>query len=339
MSAMAQAWGGPGGCGRLRSEPEDFRVEEILGFAPDGAGEHVLLWIEKRGANTGDVVEALARFAGVRASAIGTSGRKDRHAVTGQWFSVHLPGREEPDWSDFSGEHWWVQRAERHGRKLRTGTHRANRFRLRVRDFSGDRDAVEVRLARIATDGFPNYFGPQRFGQAGENLRRARALFAGSIRPRRSLRSIYLSAARSWLFNRVLAARVADGSWLQALPDDALMLAGRRSMFRCTGEETDLASRIVAGDLHVTGPLWGRGTRVAGTAAHAREREWVAGDVDLVAGLEAVGMEADRRALRASAAGLDWGFDDDTLELAFELESGVFATALLFEVVDTATVA
>jgi len=37
------AHGGPPLCGRLRVEPEDFIVEEILGWEASGAGEHVLL--------------------------------------------------------------------------------------------------------------------------------------------------------------------------------------------------------------------------------------------------------------------------------------------------------
>lgn len=335
MPVPHAAWGGPAGKGRLRTEPADFRVDEILGFEPDGEGEHALLWIRKRGANTAEVAAALARFAGVNGRAVGFSGRKDRNADTGQWFSVHLAGRDDPDWMVFGSDRWHVERAERHGRRLRTGTHRANRFRLRIRDFRGNRERLEHRMACLARHGFPNYFGPQRFGQEGGNVDGARALLAGRIRPRRGLRGIYLSAARSWLFNRVLDHRVATGCWLTPLADDALMLAGSRSMFRCRGDETDLAARIDACDLHVTGPLWGRGGAVAGPAALARERAWLADEDGMCEGLEAFGMRADRRALRALVTDPAWSVEGDAAMLDFTLPAGSFATALLFELVDT----
>ncbi len=335
-----QAHGGVAGRGRLRVHTTDFRVDEDLGFAPDGDGEHVLVWLRKQGVNTAEVAQALAAFAGVSARAVGTSGRKDRHADTGQWFSVHLPGRSDPDWEAFSCERWQVGEARRHRRRLRTGTHRGNRFRLVIRDFAGDRERLAARMQEIAEYGFPNYFGPQRFGRGGANIQRARDLFAGTIRPRKGVRGLYLSAARSWLFNQVLSVRVAEGTWLAPQMDDALMLAGTHSMFRCEGDEPDLEERIARCDLHVTGPLWGRGSRVAGPAAQARECAWLAGDTELREGLERAGLRADRRALRALASDVDWSLDTDdegrgTLELAFTLSSGVFATALLAEIVAT----
>lgn len=328
------AWGGPAGRARLKTEPADFRVDEVLGFEPDGRGEHVLLWIRKQGANTDEVAQALARFARVPGRCVGTSGKKDRNADTGQWFSVQLAGRNEPDWRDFNEERWRVERAERHGRKLRTGTHRGNRFTLCLRGFRGDRAAVDERLQRIAAAGFPNYFGPQRFGRDGDNLRRARALLAGELQCRRTARGLYLSAARSWLFNRILDQRVGDDTWCSPLPGDALMLAGTRSMFTCRGDEPDLAERIAALDVHVTGPLWGTGQPPVSPERLAAERTLLADEAALLTGLEATGMRADRRALRATAGAFARTWTDDVLELSFVLEAGSFATSLLFELVE-----
>jgi len=330
---LAHAWGGAPATGRLRTAPEDFRVDEVLGFEPDGRGEHAWLLIRKRGANSEDVARALARFAGVARRSVSYSGMKDRHAVTTQWFSVQLPGTADPDWSRLDAECWRVERASRHARKLRTGTHRGNHFTLRVRDVDGDREAVDATLRRVRDAGFPNYFGPQRFGRGGENLRKARALL-GDGGPRRRVRGIYLSAARSWLFNRVLDRRLREATWTEALIGDALMLAGTRSVFECRGDETDLAGRIDALDLHVTGPLWGRGRQPLGAGIARQEAAWLADDGDLCAGLEAAGLAAGRRALRAVTTNIDWGWAGDTLELSFTLEAGVFATSLLREIVD-----
>ena len=329
MEPFTPAHGGPVGHARLRSEPDDFRVDEVLGFEPGGGGEHAWLWVRKRGANSDDVAHALARLAGVRRRAVGTSGMKDRHADTGQWFSLHLPGRAEPDWTALDPELGRVEQARRHGRKLRTGSHRANRFEVRLRDVSGEREAIEDRLRAVRAGGFPNYFGPQRFGRGGENLRRARRRLAPGAAGR--ARGIQLSAARSWLFNRVLDARVRDGSWIRPLAGDALMLAGTNSVFECRGDDPDVRARVDAFDLDVTGPLWGVGRQPIGDACAARERAWLADEAELRGGLERIGMQARRRALRATAPDRRW--QDGDLSLAFTLGRGVFATSLLAEIV------
>lgn len=330
---LATAWGGPVGTGRIREQPEDFQVEELLGFEPGGGGEHAWLYVRKRGANTADVAAALARRAGVPVRHVGFSGRKDRNAVTWQWFSVHLPGRDDPDWSaELEDLGCVIESVRRAPRKLRTGVHRANRFRLRVRGVDAGIDALGRRLEQLRQGGFPNYFGPQRFGRGGENLHRARRALAQP--GRRRVPGIQISAARSWLFNRVLDERVRAGTWCRALPGDALMLAGSRSMFACDDEDPTVQERLDRGDLDVTGPLWGRGTLPLGAAVAEREADWLADEIELRAGLERIGARADRRRLRAPAHELAWSRDDEWLELRFVLPSGAFATSLLRELLE-----
>lgn len=335
MGDLHRAWGGPAGHGRLRAEPADFRVDEVLGFEPGGGGEHAWLYVRKRGMNTDDVAWALARCAGVARGAVGASGMKDRHAETGQWFSVHLPGRDDPDWEACAHAGWRVERALRNARKLRTGSHRWNRFALRLRALEADAGRLAERLDAVRAGGFPNYFGPQRFGRGGENLRKARAALAGRQGGRRRVRGLYLSAARAWLFNRVLDQRVADGTWCRPQPGDAMMLAGTRSVFECRGDEPDLEARVAAFDVDVTGPLWGVGTQPVSAAVAAREAAWLADEESLRAGLERIGMAARRRPLRARAHDLAWTLAGDTLELAFTLPRGAFATSLVRELLDT----
>ncbi len=331
MSAPVQAFGGAPARGELRRVPADFEVTEVLGFEPDGAGQHIWLWVAKAGANTGDVARALAAHAGVAPAAVGFAGRKDRSAQTRQWFSVDLAGRPEPDWAAPAEACWWIEAVVRHGRKLRPGTHRANRFRIRVRDVVGDRGAVDQRLDAIRAAGFPNYFGPQRFGRAGANLARARSALQRR-RPRAP--SMAVSAARSWLFNRVLAQRVADGTWDRALLGEALMLAGTRSVFIHDGSDPTVAERAAALDLDPTGPLWGRGQPPVDAAMAERETGWLADEAELRAGLERLGTRAERRPLRTPAEALDWCWDGGDLIVAFTLRRGAFATSFLAEVVD-----
>ena len=324
--------------GRLRAVPEDFVVNEVLGFEPDGTGAHVLLVVEKCGANTGWVASQLARVARVPVRDVGTSGLKDRNALTTQAFTLPWPIIAPIEAClAYAGEGWRVLSAARHGRKLRAGSHRANRFALRVRDLQGDRAALAARLETIRQRGVPDYFGPQRFGRDGGNLVRARAWAAGGDAPReRSVRGFALSAARSVLFNAVLAERVRRGDWDRLLPGEAVMLDGRRSFFRADDIDATLVHRCETMDVHPSGPLWGRGDSPAQGEALEVETAVTTAEPQLCALLAAAGLEHERRALRLPVHDLRWSLEVDDLTLEFELTRGAFATAVLHEIVQDA---
>ncbi|WP_140908299.1 tRNA pseudouridine(13) synthase TruD [Cognatiluteimonas lumbrici] len=338
MSGGTPAWprahGAPVLQGRIRDVPEDFRVEEIDAFAPSGSGEHLLLTVEKRGTNTAFAAKLIAEWAGVPESAIGYAGLKDRHAVTVQRFSVHLPGREAPDTAPLEADGTLrVLARARHARKLPRGALAGNRFTVVLRDVQGVRDAVEARLRSIASRGVPNYFGEQRFGREGGNVAGALAMFSGR-RMSRAQRTHLLSAARSQLFNRVLGARVAGGHWDAALEGEVWMLDGSRSVFGPVPFDDALAVRLADFDIHPTGPLWGRGELRSAAAARELELGALADDESLAlrAGLEAAGLSQERRATRLRPRELAWSWpDDDSLELRFELPAGTYATSVLAE--------
>ncbi|HEY9198053.1 MAG TPA: tRNA pseudouridine(13) synthase TruD [Gammaproteobacteria bacterium] len=335
---LPHAFGGPAATGQLRVEPEDFVVRELPVCEPDGAGEHVWLWVRKRNTNTEWVARQLARFAGVTPREVSFAGLKDRRAVTEQWFSLQLPGKADPDWSAARIEGVEILRAERHSRKLKRGALRGNAFAIRVRAVGGDPAGVESRLQAVLTHGIPNYFGEQRFGRDGGNLAAAAAMLRGEgPRVERHVRGLYLSAMRSFLFNRVLAARVDDGSWERALAGDALQLDGRRAWFVSAAEDEDIATRVAVLDVHPTGPLWGRGELPTQAAARALEEICLAPYRDECAGLERAGLEQDRRALRVRVQDLAWNWEAaDCLLLHFALSSGSYATAVLREIVSVA---
>ena len=337
VAALPYAFGGPSGTGRLRVEPEDFIVREQPICEPDGAGEHVWLWVRKRNANTDWVARQLARFAGVTPRDVSYAGLKDRHAVTEQWFSLQLPGKADPDWAAARIEGCEILRAARHSRKLKRGALRGNAFELRIRALNGACPDLEERLRAIAARGMPNYFGEQRFGRDGGNLAAAAALLRGEgPRVDRHVRGLYLSAARSFLFNQLLAARVRDGSWEQALPGDALQLDGRRAWFIADAADPDIEARVRALEVHPTGPLWGRGMLATQTVARTLEEACLAPYADWCAGLERAGLEQDRRALRVRVGELAWNWEaDDCLVIHFALPAGSYATALLRELIET----
>ena len=173
--------GKPIGTARFKARPEDFLVEEILGFEPSGEGEHCCLWIEKTDRNSNDVASYLAERLGIRKRLVSHCGLKDRHAVTRQWFSIHLPGQASPVAADLECEGLRVLAISRNARKLRRGSHDGNRFTIRLRGCGFTFAAASARWQQILARGVPNYFGPQRFGRNGDNLRQARRLFGGEM--------------------------------------------------------------------------------------------------------------------------------------------------------------
>ncbi len=328
-----RALGIPQASAQMRACPEDFCVDELRDGEPDGEGEHLLLHIRKRNRNTDEVARALARCAGVRARDVSYCGLKDRVAVTTQWFSVWLPGKPDPDWSPILDENLVLLGQARTRRKLQRGGLRGNRFTLLLREVQGDHEALEKRLAAVAEHGVPNYFGEQRFGRGGSNLAAAEAMFGGRRVKDRHRRGLYLSAARSLLFNEVLATRVRAANWRQALPGEALQLAGSRSFFVEDVIDDALAARLARGDVLPSGPLWGRGELPSVAAARALEEVVLASYTGFREGLEKAGLKQERRALRLPVAGWQWRWVDGggNLQLCFTLPAGSYATAVLRE--------
>jgi tRNA pseudouridine13 synthase len=336
MNESARAHGAPVLTARIRTSPEDFFVEELPAFEASGAGEHLLLTIEKRGLNTAFAAKRIAAWAGVEESAIGQAGMKDRHAVTRQRFSVWLPKRVAPGIDALQSDDLKVLEHAWHSRKLPRGALAGNRFVLVMRDVEGERAAIEARLQAIAEQGVPNYFGEQRFGRGGGNVQQAVAMFAGR-RVKREERSMLLSAARSELFNRVLAARVDAGHWNAALEGEVWMLDGSRSVFGPEAFTDELRARLDAFDVHPTGPLWGEGELRSDDVAREFELAVLAGDTAarIREGLERAGLKQERRALRLRPSELAWTWrDDDALELRFALPPGCYATTVLRELGD-----
>ncbi|MCP3869334.1 MAG: tRNA pseudouridine(13) synthase TruD [Gammaproteobacteria bacterium] len=326
---------GGGGCqGLLRVEPEDFKVVEIPLVEPDGSGEHCLLEIEKRNCNTEWVARLLSRHASVSPNDVGYAGRKDRNALTRQWFSVRLAGRAAPDWHLLESSELRIIRVERHSRKLRTGALRGNRFAIRVRQFRGETGMLSQTLAALGSSGMPNYFGEQRFGHDEANLQEARAMFEGT-RVKRHKKGIYLSAARSMLFNRVLARRVRDGTWNKPLSGEQFILDGSRNSFTVEEPDETIDHRLHGMDIHPSGPLWGRGRSEPEGESALLELEALRGMKAWQAGLERFGLKLERRALRAPVRDLDWTLEGDDLQLEFSLGKGSYATVMLRELIGT----
>ena len=311
------AYPASGASATLKLLNQDFIVTELPLQLPSGEGEHIWLDVEKNGANTAFVAQQLAEAAGVQERDVGYAGLKDRYAVTRQWFSIYLPKGETPDLTQLAHPEFKVLSQTRHVKKLRPGDLQGNRFRIVLRDVTGDPDAmkaIEANLRAIASQGVPNYFGAQRFGFEGGNVEQGRAMLAREIRVRNpKKKGIYLSAVRSFVFNEVLALRIQQGLWGKTLPGDVMDEAGLP-----------------------TGPLWGRG-RVSTTGeAQALENGVAERHATLCDGMEHAGLDQERRALVARPMDLSWEWPQaHQLVLTFALPAGNYATSVLNEVLLT----
>jgi tRNA pseudouridine13 synthase len=300
---------------RLRTIPQDFQVTEKLGWDFSGDGEHDYLWIEKTDANTEWVARQLALYADVPARDVGYAGLKDRHAVTRQWFSI--PRWNTPAWSRLELEGVRIVDSGRHLRKLRRGAHRANAFRIVLRhDATPDFDAVANRLAVIRQAGVPNYFGEQRFGREGGNLRLANDWAKGKRLPRHK-RGLAISTIRSFLFNEALAGRVSQGTWNRFVTGDLANLNGTGSIFDVQEIDDELRRRCDDMDVHPAGILAGAGSNI-------QAELWQTA-------LDKHRVEPGSRSLRLPVQDLTSENSDTSLTLSFTLDRGAFATAVLRE--------
>ncbi|MCH2173320.1 tRNA pseudouridine(13) synthase TruD [Myxococcota bacterium] len=320
---------------RIRERAEDFRVEEVPLYEPRGEGDHTFVHIEKRLRTTEEVARSLARAGGCSARDVGYAGRKDRVAVTTQWFSVPRLAPEEAVKLELPGA--VVLEARRHPHKLRVGQLRANRFRLVVRDVDPLQIAEASRTLNAFTrSGMPNAYGPQRFGRDGGNTQRALALLRGELelRDRRQARFL-VSSLQAWVFNEVLAARRRGdpGELDRVVEGDVACLHGSGGLFwvEDTGREGPRAKSF---EISATGPIFG--TRVLEPRGRVAEVEAEAMRcVGLSSGKlrppRGIRLRGARRALRVRPANAQLQGRNDRADVCFELPSGSFASVLMEE--------
>jgi tRNA pseudouridine13 synthase len=348
----------PGCGGTLRAAPDDFAVEELPAYLPSGAGEHLYLWIEKRGLSTAAVAAHLARVLEVPPAAIGGAGKKDAQAVARQWLSVHTPSDPDPAALALVSASGGLRvlAASRHGNKLRPGHLRGNRFRIVLRDARRDGSAEAV-LERLAGEGLPNYFGTQRLGPGLDNARAGRRLLRGGgprgVRsgPALERARFVVNAYQSALFNALVAQRLGALGSLETLLAGDLALLHRNGAAFAVDEAglADAQARAAAHELSPSAPLFGYRVTLAAGQPGAWEQALLARE-----GLGAesfrlrngrLSPKGERRAVRAFATDLRWVWQDATdaidaagsaavpaLTLEFTLAPGVYATALLREV-------
>jgi tRNA pseudouridine13 synthase len=328
----------PGIGGRIKTEPEDFEVEEIPAYQPCGTGDHLYLWVEKRSMGAEYFVRQIARRLDIPPGEVGTAGLKDRHAVTRQMVSV--PASAESNLGRLDGDGIRVLSTSRHGNKLKAGHSHGNRFRILLRGVQADADKhLPPLLERLRLEGWPNYYGPQRFGRDGETVKLGLAMLAppergGSGRVRNPfLRKLALSAAQSAIFNHYLAARLRDGLLRRVIDGDVMAKWPFGGLFVAE----DIAreqSRLDARETVPAGPIVGRKTFPAAGEAAAREAAAIVASEISPAALLHFGklLSGTRRHNLIYADDLAGSVQPDGVQLTFSLPAGSYATVLLREI-------
>ncbi len=338
LAENAYFHGKPVSTGLLRSQMSDFKVFEQLPFSPCGEGEHLFVHVRKTGANTLFVARELAKYFKVKEQLVSYAGLKDRFAVAEQWFGVHVPGKQVYDLNDLVIEGVEILSYQRHNKKLRTGALTGNRFELILREVSNLK-ALTLRWHEIIAQGVPNYFGEQRFGIDGGNIDRALALFSGTKVKDKKKRGMYLSAARSTIFNQVISQRIEEHKFNELLVGDVLMLSGTQSVFLLDEFENSIQQRFIDKDLDITAPMWGAGELMTQGDANQLEQSIADKNEEFSQGLPRFGLKQERRRIRLSISNTDIEVipttDNSTqVKVSFFLPAGCYATTVLRELLD-----
>ncbi len=336
----------------MKKYANDFIVKELMNIDFDGTGEHLWIYVKKTNMNTAFVVKLLSKWANIKPIDIGFSGLKDRHAVTYQWFSLRLPKKTLPnmDFHDFihnqktngalhHDESLELLTSSWHGKKLNRGTHKFNSFCITLRDVSGDKRAIDDLLAIIKDKGVPNYFGEQRFGNDGNNILNAHHFFKSILANNKPYKlhkkdinkhSIYISTAKSVIFNTLLGKRILDNHYDTPITGDVFNLSGTGSVF-CDVIDENILKRLSDKDIQITGLMFGTGKRLSRDDARALENDVLnLPDLQIFRdGLLKVGTQISHRPLCLLPQDLSWHWDNDCLILQFTLPTGGFATSVL----------
>lgn len=331
----------PGIGGRIKERLEDFEVEEIPAYEPSGTGDHLYLWIEKRGMGADYFLRQLAQRLGVSRADIGTAGLKDRHAITRQWVSTPMTATDQV--AQLEGDGIRVLAMSRHVNKLRPGHLRGNRFRILVRGASAPAGSLlQPLLDLLRANGLPNYYGPQRFGRDYETARAGLAMLAGqpvpgAIKRNPFLRKLALSAAQATLFNQYLAQRLGDGLLRRVLAGDVMGKWPAGGMFRAEDPEVEQV-RLDAREIVSMGPIFGRKMFPAAAEAAVREATILGAAGLTPESFQGFGklLQGTRRHNLIYVDDLTAALEPDGVRLAFSLPAGSYATVLLQEVMKTA---
>jgi len=335
LAELAYLHGKPIAKAKLKTQPEHFVVKENLGFKFSGSGEHLMIKIRKTGENTSFVANELAKVCGVKSKDVGWAGLKDRHAITEQWLSIQLPKPDTPDFTEFELQYPSIKILDtaRHNKKLRPGDLIGNDFEVVLSEVTNVEE-VESRIKLVLETGVPNYFGVQRFGREGSNLTEARRWGRDNVRTKnQNKRSLYLSTARSWIFNHIVSSRLDKGQLNSLMLGD---IVTRSSVMTEITEEnlSAIQTEFSLGSTSLTAALAGDNALPTKKDALAIEQIIVDSEPDLMALIRGNRMRHDRREVLLKPKDFSYKIEQELVILSFSLSAGSFATSVIRELVE-----
>ncbi|RME65872.1 MAG: tRNA pseudouridine(13) synthase TruD [Caldilineae bacterium] len=334
----------PGVGGVLRADPGHFVVEEIPLYPASGQGQHLYVNITKEGLTTREVQQGLARVFGVPNRDVSSAGLKDKHARTTQTFSV-LVGHVDEAFVQAAPARITEQLpvqvnwAKLHGNKLKKGHLLGNRFTITVTDLAVEPAAALARAQAIADAlrqrGAANFYGPQRLGENGDNVRRGLEVLAGerSVRDR-WLRNLLLASVQSYLCNRYLVRRIAQGWYGCLLRGDIAKKYDTGGLFVVEDPAAE-QDRYAAQEISFTAPIYGPKMWEAEDQAAALEAEVLAESGLTMEQLGKARLTGTRRLGRLRLTDLAVEMASEGLVVTFSLPKGAFATVVLREFMKT----
>jgi len=198
----------------------DFVVNEIPLYEFSGEGEHLILHVRKKDLTTWQMVQRLSEVCGAKTRDFGYAGLKDKDGMTTQYVSVHKSFESKLE--NFSDEKIKILSKTYHNNKLRVGHLKGNRFFIRLKRVNKvDGQKLGNALKTLRKEGFPNFFGYQRFGREGDNYILGREILEGKRKERqRKMKMFFISSYQSYLFNEWLSNRLEIGHILDTFNDE-----------------------------------------------------------------------------------------------------------------------
>jgi len=330
----------PGVGGVLRATAEDFVVEEVGLYDAAGDGQHLYVNLTKSGLTTKDVQLRLARLFGLDRESVGFAGMKDKYAQTTQTFSLSV-GHRPAGFAEEAAQRIaaelpvTVNWAQFHRNKLRLGHLLGNRFRIRITQLAVPPATALERGQTIAAEivqrGLPNYFGVQRMGHNGSNVRRGLDVLTGERQKLdKWLRRFLISSYQSYLCNRYLVRRLEAGAFDRLLAGDVAKKYATGGMFDVVDLDAE-QPRYTAQEISFTAPLFGPKMWAAQAEAGELETSVLAASPATMEDLTRAHVEGTRRLGRLLVPDLSVTLDGDALVASFMLTKGAFATVVMRE--------
>ena len=194
----------------------DFIVEEIPLYPFSNTGEHRILKVRKKNISTLECVKLIAQALHIKEREIGYAGLKDKHALTYQHISVPNKAFKAYENNLHKIDQIKILESYLHGNKIKIGHLQGNKFFIRLKKVtpqSFERLKEEALLAQ--KQGFPNFFGYQRFGNFGDNYMQALQIKKPPNK-QNPLEQLLISSLQSVCFNLWLEERLKISNIMQS---------------------------------------------------------------------------------------------------------------------------